>query len=202
MAKTLEFYFDYGSPYSYIAYLRLPELVKRTGAKLAYRIMLLGGVFQATGNTSPAFNQLKAPNGQRDLQRYVGRYKIPFQRNPHFPINTLKLMRGAVAAEEDGIFDRYTAAIFPGMWRDGLNLGDEAVVAGALGKAGLDPAHFARRIAEDGVKEKLKRYTEAAVKRGIFGAPTFFVDDEMFFGQDRLEFVEDALLGRSYMTVD
>ncbi|HYM31968.1 MAG TPA: 2-hydroxychromene-2-carboxylate isomerase [Candidatus Cybelea sp.] len=199
MTKSLEFYFDYGSPYSYVAYVRLPEVIKRTGAKLIYRPMLLGGVFQATGNSSPAFNKLKWPNSQRDLVRYVSKYKIPFQRNPHFPINTLKLMRGAVATEIDGTFDRYTAAIFPAMWRDALNMGEDAVFAEVLTKAGLDAAHVFKRIGEDDVKNALKANTEAAVARGVFGAPTFFVDGEMFFGQDRLEFVEDALTGRSWI---
>jgi len=200
MPGVVEFYFDYGSPYSYIAHTRLREVLRRTGGKAEYRIMLLGGVFQLTGNASPANNPLKWPNSQRDLERYVKKYRVPFQRNPHFPVNTLKAMRGAIVAEAAGILPRYSDAVFAGMWRDGLKMDDDAVLARVLGDAGIDPARVLPRIAEDAVKQKLKAYTEAAAKRGVFGAPTFFVDGEMFFGQDRLDFVEDALLGRSYLS--
>lgn len=196
MPGTVEFYFDYGSPYSYIAYHRLPEVLRRTEAAVAYRPMLLGGVFQATGNSSPAANKVKWAHSQRDLDRFVAKYQVPFQRNPFFPVNTLRLMRGAVVAVEEGYLERYSDAAFAGMWRDGRKMDDEAVIVQALGEAGLDGRHILARIAEDGIKQKLKAWTEAAVARGVFGAPTFFVGDEIFFGQDRLDFVEDALLGR------
>ena len=200
MPRVVEFYFDYGSPYSYIAHTRLREVLRRTGGEAQYRIMLLGGVFQLTGNSSPANNPLKWPNSQRDLERYVKKYQVPFQRNPHFPVNTLKAMRGAIVAESQGILPRYSDAVFAGMWRDAQKMDDESVLARVLGEADIDPARLLPRIAEDAVKQKLKSYTEAAAKRGVFGAPTFFVDGEMFFGQDRLDFVEDALLGRSYLS--
>jgi len=199
MAPTVEFYFDHGSPFSYVAHRRLPEILRRTGATVHYRIMLLGGVFQATDNRSPAANPVKWPNSQRDLARFVRKYEVPFQRNPHFPVNTLKLMRGAVVAEEEGFLPAYIEAAFAGMWRHGLKLDDDAVLAQWLRDNRLDDGLLLRRIGEDGVKAKLKSYTEAAVKRGVFGAPTFFVKDEMFFGQDRLSFVEEALMGRSYL---
>jgi len=200
MNKLLEFYFDYGSPNAYIAHMRLPEIVKRCGARLEYKIMLLGGVFQATGNVSPAALKFKAQYTRRDMMRFVNKYRIPFQFNPHFPVNTLKLMRGAVAAEADGTFARYTDTVFRGMWAEGLNMGEDAVFAEVLSRAGLDAKHVFARIGEDSVKEKLKTYTQAAVARGVYGAPTFFVGDEMFFGQDRLEWVEEALNGRSYLS--
>jgi 2-hydroxychromene-2-carboxylate isomerase len=200
MPNPLEFYFDYGSPNAYLAQMRLPEILERTGARVEHRIMLLGGVFLATGNSSPAANKLKAPNGARDLQRFVNRYRVPFRHNPHFPVNTLKLMRGAVVAEAEGFLDRYSEIVYRGMWRDGLLMSDEQVLAPLLRAGGIDDRHLLARIGEDEVKDKLKAYTEAAVKRGVFGAPTFFVGDEMFFGQDRLDFVEEALLGRSYLT--
>ena len=199
MARIVEFYYDYGSPFSYIAHRRLPAVLQRTGAEARYRPMLLGGVFQLTGNASPAFNKLKWPNGQRDLGRFVGKYAVPYRANPHFPVNTLKLMRGAVVAEAAGYLDRYTDAVFAGMWQRGLNMADEAVTADVLREAGLDDRHILQRIGEDAIKQKLKADTEAAVQRGVFGAPTFFVGDEMFFGQDRLDFVEDALAGRSWL---
>jgi 2-hydroxychromene-2-carboxylate isomerase len=198
--RVVEFYFDYGSPFSYIAHTRLREVLRRSGGAARYRIMLLGGVFQLTGNSSPAFNPLKWPNSQRDLDRYVAKYQVPFRRNPHFPVNTLKAMRGAVVAEAEGILPRYSDAVFAGMWRDGLKMDDEAVLASVLRDADIDPLRVLPATAQDEVKQKLKSYTEAAVKRGVFGAPTFFVEDEMFFGQDRLDFVEDALLGRSYLS--
>jgi 2-hydroxychromene-2-carboxylate isomerase len=199
MPSTLEFYFDFGSPNAYIAHVRLPAILARTRARIEYRIMLLGGVFQATGNVSPAALKFKLGYIRRDMLRFINKHQVPFGMNPHFPVNTLKLMRGAVVAEEDGFLPSYMDATFRGMWRDGLNMADEAVFAGALERGGLDAAHVMRRITEEGVKDKLKTYTAAAVARGIFGAPTFFVGDEMFFGQDRLEFVEEALQGRSYL---
>ena len=202
MARDLEFYFDYGSPNAYLAHIRLPAILERTSARLIPRIMLLGGVFQATGNASPAANKLKAPNGRRDLLRFVGKYRVPFRMNPHFPVNTLKLMRGAVVAEAEGFLDRYSDAVLAGMWRDGLDMSADEVITGVLRDAGLDPRLIAARMSEEAIKEKLKTYTAAAVARGVFGAPTFFVEDEMFFGQDRLDFVEDALLGRSYLTAE
>jgi 2-hydroxychromene-2-carboxylate isomerase len=200
MSQTLEFYFDFGSPYTYIAFGRLPAIVARTGARLVNRPMLLGGVFQATGNTSPAALAFKRPNSARDLARHSAKYKIPFRHNPHFPVNTMKMMRGAVVAEEEGYLDRYMAAAFKAMWVDGLKMDDDVIFAAAMTEAGLDGKHILARIGEDGIKAKLKAYTEAAAKRGIFGAPTFFVGEEMFFGQDRLDFVEDALMGRTWRT--
>jgi len=199
MTKTVEFYFDYGSPNAYLAYKRLPAIVARTGADLAWRPMLLGGVFKATGNQSPVAIAAKRPNSRNDLIRFVKRYAVPFAMNPHFPVNTLQLMRGAVAAETGGWFAPYTEAVFRGMWVERRNLGDPEVVRETLGAAGLDVARFEQAIASDEVKERLKSLTDEAVARGVFGAPTFFVGDEMFFGQDRLDFVEEALSGRSYL---
>lgn len=199
MPPTLDFYYDVGSPNSYLAHVRLPEILRRTGAEVALKIMLLGGVFQATGNSSPVANKLKAPNSHRDMLRSIGKYRVPFRMNPFFPINTLKMMRGAVVAEEEACLERYNDIIFPAMWRDALDMGNEDIVVGVLDAGGIDGRHIIARTAEDGIKARLKAYTEAAVQRGVFGAPTFFVGDEMFFGQDRLDFVEDALLGRSYL---
>jgi 2-hydroxychromene-2-carboxylate isomerase len=199
MPATVEFYFDHGSPFSYVAHQRLPEILRRTGATVIYRIMLLGGVFQLTANRSPAADPVKWPNAQRDLARFVRKYQVPFQRNPHFPVNTLKLMRGAVVAEKEGFLSRYVDVAFAGMWCHGLKLDDDAVLAQLLRDSGLDDRLVLNRIGDERIKAKLKAYTEAAVKRGVFGAPTFFVNDEMFFGQDRLDFVEEALQGRSYL---
>lgn len=199
MDRIVEFYFDYGSPNAYLAWHRLPAIAARCGARIVYRPMLLGGVFKGSGNHSPMEIAVKRPNGRNDLIRFARRHDVLLQMNPFFPINTLQLMRGAVAAEADGTLLPYSDAIFAGMWRDGRNLGDPAELRAVLQAADLDADRFAARIAEEPVKERLKAYTEAAVAREVFGAPTFFVGEEMFFGQDRLDFVEDALNGRSYL---
>lgn len=199
MTRTVDFYYDYGSPNAYLAHLQLPGILKRTGGTMALKPMLLGGVFQITGNASPAANPLKAPNGMRDMRRYIGKLNIPFKMNPHFPVNTLKMMRGAMVAEEEGYLDRYNEAMYRAMWIAELKMDDDAVLADTLAGAGFDAAHIVKRSQEDAIKARLKSYTELAAARGVFGAPTFFVDDEMFFGQDRLEFVEDALNGKSYL---
>ncbi len=199
MSRTVDFYYDFGSPNAYLAHLRLPEILERTGGTVALKPMLLGGVFQITGNASPAANPVKAPNGMRDMRRFIGKYRVPFRMNPNFPVNTLKMMRGAMVAQEEGYLERYNDAMYRAMWIDALKMDDDVVLAETLDKAGFDAAHLARRSQEDAIKARLKSCTEEAARRGVFGAPTFFVDDEMFFGQDRLEFVEDALNGKSYL---
>ena len=195
MARTLEFYFDYGSPYSYLADTQVEAIAKRTGATLARKPMLLGGVFKSTGNSSPAEQPQKSKWSAFDMPMWARHYGVPFNRNPHFPVNTLALMRGAAAAQIDGSFARYHPAMFKAMWVDGRNLNDIKEVAAALGAAGLDAQKFGQRIQDQDVKDRLKETTEAAVARGVFGAPTMFVDDMMFFGNDRLPFVELALKG-------
>lgn len=195
MAKTLEFYFDYGSPYSYLADTQVEAIARRTGATLERRPMLLGGVFKSTGNHSPAEMPQKSAWSAFDMPLWARHYGVPFQRNPFFPINTLALMRGAAAAQLDGSFERYHPAIFKAMWVDGRNLNDMKEVASVLAGAGLDPQKFGNRIQEQDVKDRLKATTDEAVARGVFGAPTSFVDGKMFFGNDRLPFVELALKG-------
>lgn len=195
MARTLEFYFDYGSPYSYLADTQVDAIAKRTGAALQRKPMLLGGVFKATGNASPMTVALKSQWSAFDMPMWSRFYKVPFNRNPHFPVNTLTLMRGATAAQIDGVFDRYHPAIYKAMWVDGRNLNDLDEVAKVLTEAGLDARKFGSRIQDPDVKDRLKAVTEEAVARGVFGAPTSFVDGKMFFGNDRLPFVEMALKG-------
>lgn len=195
MNKTLEFFFDLGSPAAFLAWTQLPALCERTGARLRYRPMLLGGVFQATGNASPATVPAKGRYMMMDLLRHARRYAVPFAFNPHFPINTLVLMRGAVGYQLHSEHEllRYLDAMFTAIWIDQRNLADEQVLTEVLVAAGLDAEQLRALVTEDSVKNVLKANTEEAVQRGVFGAPTFFVDDEMFFGQDRLGFVEDAL---------
>lgn len=193
MARTLEFYFDYGSPYSYLADTQVEAIAQRAGAALVRKPMLLGGVFKATGNHSPAELPQKSAWSAFDMPMWARHYGVPFQRNPFFPVNTLALMRGAAAAQIDGSFERYHPAVFKAMWVEGRNLNDMKEVAAVLTAAGLDAGKFGARIQDPDVKDRLKATTEEAVARGVFGAPTCFVDKMMFFGNDRLPFVELAL---------
>lgn len=193
MARTLEFYFDYGSPYSYLADTQVEAIAQRAGATLIRKPMLLGGVFKATGNHSPAELPQKSAWSGFDMPMWARHYGVPFQRNPFFPVNTLALMRGAAAAQIDGSFERYHPAVFQAMWVEGRNLNDMKEVAAVLTAAGLDAAKFGARIQDQDVKDRLKATTDEAVARGVFGAPTCFVDKMMFFGNDRLPFVELAL---------
>lgn len=193
MAKSVDFYFDYGSPTSYLAYTQMPGVAQRSGAKVNYFPILLGGVFQATGNRSPVEIAAKGKWMQQDLQYFADRYRIPYRWNPHFPINTLLLMRGAAYAQREGFLIPYSDAIFKALWGDALNMGDPAVIGKVLNNAGLDAQKIVAATQEQAVKDALKSGTEQAVKRGIFGAPTFFVGGRMFFGQDRLQYVEESL---------
>ena len=195
MARTLEFYFDYGSPYSYLADTQVEAIAQRTGATLVRKPMLLGGVFKATGNHSPAELPQKSAWSGFDMPMWARHYGVPFQRNPFFPVNTLALMRGAAAAQIDGLFERYHPAVYKAMWVDGRYLNDMTEIAAVLTSAGLDAAKVGARIQDQDVKDRLKATTDEAVARGVFGAPTCFVDNMMFFGNDRLPFVEMALKG-------
>jgi 2-hydroxychromene-2-carboxylate isomerase len=195
MARTLEFYFDYGSPYSYLADTQVEAIARRTGAALVRKPMLLGGVFKATGNASPMTIAQKSRWAAFDMPMWAKHYGVPFSPNPFFPVNTLTLMRGAAAAQIDGMFERYHPAMYKAMWVDGRNLNDIKEVAAVLTSAGLDAQRFGQRILDQDVKDRLKDATEGAVARGVFGAPTCFVEDKMFFGNDRLPFVEMALKG-------
>jgi 2-hydroxychromene-2-carboxylate isomerase len=195
VTRRLEFFFDYGSPYSYLADTQLGTLAARTGAAIVYQPMLLGGVYKATGNQSPLQHPVEAKRryGALELRRWVAHYGVPFRSNPFFPIDTLPIMRTCVAALREGVFEPFHRAVYPAFWAEGLNLGDADVFAGVLAQAGLDAKRLRERAAEPELKAELRATTELAVRRGVFGAPTFFVADEMFFGADRLPFVEQAL---------
>jgi 2-hydroxychromene-2-carboxylate isomerase len=193
MPRRLEFFFDYVSPFSYLANSQLPGIAKRTGSEIAYRPMFLGGVMEATGNQPPATLPARAKYMPKDIQRWVRRYAIEFAPNPHFPMQTLVAMRAALAAQDAGVFPAYHAALFRAAWGEPVNLGDVAVLRDVIAKAGVDPAPLLAAAATDALKERLKANTNEAVTRGAFGAPTFFVGDEIFFGNDRLDFVEEAL---------
>jgi 2-hydroxychromene-2-carboxylate isomerase len=195
MNRTVEFFFDVGSPTAYLAYTQLPAIARGCGAEVLWRPMLLGGVFKATGNASPVTIPAKGRWMIDDIQRWARRYGVPLTFNPNFPINTLTLMRGAVGVQmrEPGLFLRYLDVVFGAMWRDGRDMGDPAVVAATLRAGGFDPDRIAALASDPEVKAKLIANTEEAVARGAFGAPTFFVGGQIFWGQDRLEFVREAL---------
>ena len=195
MSKTVDFYFDFGSPAAYLAYTQLPKLRADTGATVVMKPLLLGGVFQATGNRPPISVPLKGTYLFQDMSRYAKRYGVPLNMNPHFPINTITLMRADVglALRGDERLPVYRDAVFRAIWVDKQNLNDPATVGAVLAAAGFDPAAIMALVADQQVKDELKALTQAAVDRGIFGAPTFFVGSEMFWGQDRLDFVREAL---------
>jgi 2-hydroxychromene-2-carboxylate isomerase len=195
MSKAVEFYFDVGSPAAYLAWTQLPRIARETGTEIEYRPFLLGGVFQATGNKSPMEVPAKGQYMVDDLQRFARRYGVPFAHNPHFPINTLMLMRGAIGLQmrEPARMVPYVDAVYRAIWVDGKNMNDPATVAGVLKAAGFEPERLLALTTDPAVKDALKASTQEAVARGVFGAPTFFVGKDMFWGQDRLDFVKEAL---------
>jgi 2-hydroxychromene-2-carboxylate isomerase len=195
---TVEFHFDFGSPNAYLAHLVVPEIERRAGVKFEYVPILLGGVFKLTNNRSPAEKLAGIKNRleyeQLELRRFIRRHGITqFTWNPFFPVNTLLTMRGAVAAQMNGVFERYVDAVFKAMWAEPKKMDDAEVAAAALEEAGLDGARLIARTQEPEVKDRLLKNTEASVARGTFGSPTFFVGEEIFFGKDRLRDVEDEI---------
>lgn len=196
MKPVCEFYFDFGSPTAYLAHTQLPGITADTGAELVYRPVLLGGLFQATGNASPAMNPAKGAYMMRDLARFARRYGVPLGFNPFFPINTLQLMRLATALQQcqPAHFLPFVSAVYQATWVDGRNVGDEAVVCGLLRDLGADADAVLALARDEEVKARLKQETEQAVRRGLFGLPAMFVNDELFWGQDRLDFVREALM--------
>lgn len=197
MTKSVEFFFDVGSPTAWLAWARLPGIATETGAQLHARPVLLGGIFKATGNRPPAENPAKGQYLFQDLARCAERYDVTLNFNPHFPVNTLQCMRvltGVQMYQQEEI-SACIEALFRAIWVEGLDASDESVLRDALDRAGLDADTFLEWAGQDEVKEQLKADTDEAVQRGLFGVPTLFVGDEMFWGQDRLDFVRERLLG-------
>ncbi len=198
MPKILEFLFDFGSPNCWLAYRALPPLLARTQAELQIEPVLLGGVFKATNNQSPitAFAPVKGKLAYEQLEsdRFMAHHKLTqFRMNPHFPVNTLMLMRGLVAARAAGQGDAYIEAGLQGLWEEGLNLADRDVLVARLDRAGLDGAALIEQSQTPEIKAALVEATGRAVARGVFGLPTFFVGEEMFFGKERLGQIEEEL---------
>jgi len=198
MAKV-EFHFDFGSPNAYLAHLVIPEIEQRTGAKFEYVPVLLGGVFKMTNNRSPAQSMAGIKNRLEyealERERFVRRHNITqFKWSPFFPVNTLLIMRGSIAAQLDGVFERYVDEMFRHMWAEPKKMDDPEVVRSALEESDFNAASLLARTQEPEVKDRLLANTQASVARGTFGAPTFFVGDEIFFGKDRLRDVEDEIV--------
>jgi 2-hydroxychromene-2-carboxylate isomerase len=198
MAKV-EFHFDFGSPNAYLSHLVIPEIERRTGVTFDYVPILLGGVFKLTNNRSPAEKMAGIKNRleyeRLELQRFIRRHGIDkFEWNPFFPVNTLLIMRGAIAADLEGVFARYVDEVFRHMWAEPKDMDDPAVVSAALKASGFDAERLLARTQEPDVKDKLLKNTQESVERGTFGAPTFFVGTEIFFGKDRLRDVEEEIL--------
>lgn len=186
----VDFYFDFGSPNAWIAHFLLPQISERSGIRFHYRPILLGGIFQLTGNRPPlqqfADIPAKAAWFRRELVRFVARHEVPFSFNPHFPVNTLKLMRGALMLQGTERFGPYLDLCFRHMWVQPKKLDDDALFATVLAEGGFDADPFFEAIARPEIKQGLIQATEAAVKKGVFGAPTFIAGDELYFGKDEL----------------
>jgi 2-hydroxychromene-2-carboxylate isomerase len=200
-ALKVQFLFDFGSPNAYLAARLIPDIEKRTGAKFDYVPVLLGGIYKLTGNSSPA-DYLKGIRNKPEYmaletERFIRRHGIStFRRNPFFPVNTLQLMRGAVAAEAEGVFWPYFQAVYHHMWEDPKKMDDLDVMLEALTSSGIDANKIVARSQDPTVKNRLVALTQDAVDRGAFGSPTFFVNDEMFFGKDQLRDVEEEILAQ------
>jgi 2-hydroxychromene-2-carboxylate isomerase len=196
-----QFMFDFGSPNAFLSHEAIPAIEQRTGAKFEYVPILLGGVFKATNNKSPAESLAGVKNKREfhaiETERFIKRFQVaPFVWNPFFPVNTLNLMRAAIAAQFEGVFESYVEAAFHHMWREPKKMDDVEVAVKALNSSGLDGAKLLARAQEADVKAKLIENTQSAVERGAFGSPTFFVGKEMFFGKEQLREVEEMVSGR------
>jgi len=195
----VEFLFDFGSPNAYLAHQVIPAIEARTGARFEYVPILLGGLFKLANNRSPmqAYADIPAKLAYEalEMRRFIARHGLGrFRMNPHFPVNTLTVMRGAVAAQRLGVFGRYVDVVFAVMWERGLKMDDPAVIGQVLAEAGLDAAGLAQGAQDPEVKAQLLANTQAAHDRGAFGAPTFFVGGEIYFGKDRLRDVEEEIV--------
>ena len=197
-SPTVQFLFDFGSPNAYLCHKVIPEIEARTGVRFEYVPVLLGGLFKLANNRSPMEAFAGIPNklayDKLEMKRFISKHKLDlFRFNPHFPVNTLTIMRGAVAAKQLGMFEPYVNAIYAGMWEEGLNLSDPTVIHATLAKHSIHAEPLLQAIQSAEVKSALLDNTQKAFDRGAFGSPTFFVGQEIFFGKDRLRDVEEAI---------
>jgi len=193
MSKSIEFYFDFSSPYAYIGYKEIKKLEKKNSIKVKYMPIFLGGLHNAAGITPAAFIDIKSKYMIGDAKLICEKKNIKFIFNSYFPIKTVNFMRGVVIAEEDSFKKIYIEKIFNAIWKDGLNMNDPIVVEKVLKNMDLNPEIFLSKVGDDKIKDKLRQLTDDALKKGIFGAPTFLVNKKIFWGQDRLSYaVEEA----------
>lgn len=193
MSKTVDFYYDYASPAAYLAWTQIYKLAEKHNATVVRKPALLGGIFKETGNAAPMTVPAKGKWLFRDLMRFVKRYDVPFQMNAHFPVNTIYLMRGALFARKEGFIEAYDKACFEAIWANNQNMTDPNVVTEVLTAAGLDAAAIGASMQDADIKKELFAVTAEAVENGLFGMPSFIIDGELYWGQDRLDFVEEAL---------
>ena len=192
MTKTVTFCFDFGSPYSYLAYNYLSP-IKETGARIVLKPVLLGGIFKATGNQPPATVQKKGEYMFKDIQRWSNKLGISFKMNPYFPILTVPHMRGAILAQKKNILEEYMQSMFDSMWLKGLNLNDQEILTKVASESGIDPNDFAEGISSDEIKDELRLNTQFAIDKGAFGVPTYFLENEIFWGIDSIKFLLESL---------
>ncbi len=200
-APKVTFHFDFGSPNAYLSHLVIPQIEARTGVPFEYVPVLLGGVFKATNNVSPAVSlagiKNKGEYSRIETERFLAQYDVPaYTPNPHFPVNTLKIMRGAVFAQGTDYFERYVDEVYRHMWHEAKKMDEDDVISAALEESDLPVAEILAGMQDPDVKATLIANTEASVAAGTFGSPTFFVDDEIYFGKDKLRDVEEAILAR------
>lgn len=193
MPNQVDFYYDYGSPTAYLAWTQLPEICKRYGAKLNYCPVLLGGVFKATGNSTPVKIESKGKWIFDDIARFAQRYRVPLNKNPFFIINSMTMMRGSMWAKNSDVLEHYNQVMYEATWVRELNTADVDVIAAVMKEAGLDAEAMLEAVKDDVIKQQLIDATEDAVNNGVFGAPTMIVNGELHFGQDRLDWVEQRL---------
>jgi 2-hydroxychromene-2-carboxylate isomerase len=195
---SVDFCFDFVSPNAYLAHKVIPAIEQRSGVTFNYVPVLLGGVFKLTNNQSPVvlFKDVanKRAYNQNETQRFIAKHGVPFKRNPHFPINTVTVMRGAIVAQLEGFFAEYVDAIYHSMWEEPRKMDEPAIIRAALQESDIDPDRILQRVQDQDIKDALTKSTEDAVARGIFGCPSFFVGGEMFFGKDRLREVEEEIV--------
>ena len=192
MTKTVTFCFDFGSPYSYLAYNYLSP-IKEAGAQIDLKPVLLGGIFKATGNQPPATVQKKGEYMFKDIQRWSNKLGISFKMNPYFPILTVPHMRGAILAQKKNILEDYMQSMFDSMWLKGLNLNDQEILTKVASESGIDPNDFAEGISSDEIKDELRVNTQFAIDKGAFGVPTYFLENEIFWGIDSIKFLLESL---------
>ena len=193
MPASFDYFFDFASPYTYLCDSQIPGLLERTGAEIVYKPMVLGAVMVGTGNAPPSTVPAKGAYMGQDIQRWLKRYDLAFEFNPHFPVRTIFALRAAIVAMDEGGFDDLKREIFKAVWTEQIDPNDVDAMRPVIARAGLDPDHVIARTGEQAIKDRLKKSTDEAIERGVFGAPTIFIGDEMFFGNDRLDFVEEAL---------